>query len=246
MSSLWLGRVGQSGANAVKRASACVCGLPSGSLASLARTTVPIAAVVAAGVWLAAAPGSVGNRLAAILENSFERADLGEARGIAGVIALGGGADRIREAGRLARQYPHLRVLVSGSGEKAYVLRVLGPGIDPQRVLVESRSRNTHENAVFSAAAVRPKPEERWLLVTSAAHMPRAVGAFRKTALSVEPWPIYDRKAHDARAYSVARHEWLGLLAYWLLGRTSALLPSPIGVSRALSERRRGGRGGSA
>ena len=41
---------------------------------------------------------------------------------------------------------------------------------------MERRSRNTQENAEFSRALAAPKPGERWLLVTSAFHMPRSVG----------------------------------------------------------------------
>lgn len=202
----------------------------------LARTAAPLSILVAAGAWLATAEGSVADRLAGILESTFERPSLGDARNLAGVIALGGGELRIREAGRLARQYPHLRVVVSGSGRETYVRRLLGPGIEPERVMVENRARNTHENAVFSVAMLGSQPTERWLLVTSAAHMPRAVGAFRKRALKVEPWPVYDRLPGDASAFAVARHEWLGLLAYRLLGRTGELLPAPIATAAAPTE----------
>lgn len=216
------------GAIAVKRSLACVHGASGGRLAPLARAVAPLSLVVAAGTWLAATPGSVADRLATVLESSFERPEIGDGRDFAGVIALGGSEDRIREAGRLARQFPHLRVVVSGSGEANLVRRLLGPGIEPDRVVVESRARTTHENALFSAAIVRQMAGERWLLVTSAAHMPRAIGAFRRRQLSVAAWPVYDRRPGEARAYAVARHEWLGLLAYWLLGRTSALMPGPM------------------
>src|SRR5262249_16309164 len=146
------------------------------------------------------------------------------AEGITGVIALGGGAERIREAGRLAQRYPNLRVFVSGP--RLVDLKLLGPDIDPARVVVETHSRNTHENAVFAKAGIRPKQGERWLLVTSASHMPRAMGAFRQNSFPVEPWPVYDQgEGHPA--YEIAEHEWLGLIAYRLLGRSSALFPAP-------------------
>jgi uncharacterized SAM-binding protein YcdF (DUF218 family) len=186
-----------------------------------------LAGLVACGAGLvSAAPlGSLNAFLAGALEESFQRAEVGDAATIAGVIALGGGIARIREAGRLARLYPHLRVLVSGAGDDTYVLGLLGEGIDRARVLVETRARTTHENATLSAAALAPKPGERWLLVTSASHMPRAIGAFRRNAVAVEPWPVYDLAPRNHAV--VARHEWLGLMAYWMLGRTSALLPAP-------------------
>jgi len=119
------------------------------------------------------------------------------------------------------------------------VLGLLGAGLDPARVSSENRSRSTHENAVISAATIKPKPEERWLLVTSASHMPRAVGAFRKSSFAVEPWPIYDLESYAQHTTSVARHEVLGLVAYWLLGRTSALFPLPGEAFRTLAAMQR-------
>src|SRR6185436_16952602 len=65
---------------------------------------------------------------------------------VIGVIALGGTAERTREAGRLARQFPHLRVIVSGA-ETAPSLKQLGQGISRDRIQIETASRNTHENA---------------------------------------------------------------------------------------------------
>ena len=55
---------------------------------------------------------------------------------------------------------------------------------------MERRSRNTQENVEFSKAMVAPKSGERWLLVTSAFHMPRSVGLFRKAGFAVEPYPV--------------------------------------------------------
>ena len=188
---------------------------------SRARRTVYLATIVATAVWLAAALPAI---LVAPLEHRFSRAEILDADGITGVIALGGGFERLREAGRLAQRYPHLRVFVSGP--RLVDLKLLGRDIHPARVVVETHSRNTHENAVFTKAALRPKPGERWLLVTSAAHMPRAIGAFRQNSFPVEPWPVYDQgQGHPA--YEIAAHEWLGLIGYRLLGLSSALFPAP-------------------
>ena len=63
-------------------------------------------------------------------------------------------------------------------------------GIAKSRLMMERRSRNTQENAEFSKALAAPKPGERWLLVTSAFHMPRSVGLFRKAGFAVEPYPV--------------------------------------------------------
>ncbi len=115
-------------------------------------------------------------------------------------------------------------------------------GIARERVTLETHARNTAENATFTKALVKPKPGERWLLVTSALHMPRAVGCFRRVGFAVEPYPVdwttpprldlaslapADELSAGLLRLDKASHEWLGLLAYWLTGRTSALLPGP-------------------
>jgi uncharacterized SAM-binding protein YcdF (DUF218 family) len=112
-------------------------------------------------------------------------------------------------------------------------------GVPRARVLLENRSRNTYENAVFTRDLVKPKPGERWLLVTSAAHMPRSVGCFRRAGFPVEAYPVDWHSAPDF-TFSLNRriagalglfdfgvHEWAGLVIYWLRGRTSEFFPSP-------------------
>ena len=59
-----------------------------------------------------------------------------------------------------------------------------------KRIELEGKSRNTAENATFSKALANPKPGERWLLVTSAHHMPRSVGCFRRAGFAVEAYPV--------------------------------------------------------
>ena len=117
---------------------------------------------------------------------------------------------------------------------------VRGLGIASSRLLMERGSRNTLENAEFSKAIVNPKPGERWLMVTSAFHMPRAVGLFRKAGFEVEAYPVDWKvgKGNDIFTFSnlagdglgradTAVREWMGLIAYRLAGRTDALLPGP-------------------
>lgn len=144
-----------------------------------------------------------------------------------GIIAVGGGYDRMMEAVRLAKIYPKARLLFTGDGEESWIDYAKNAGIDSRRLTVEPFSANTYENAQFSSALVRPRSSQKWLLVTSAAHMPRAVGTFRKAGFFVKPWPVKRAGFSAAGAYAVARHEWLGLAAYWLLGRTDTLFPGP-------------------
>jgi uncharacterized SAM-binding protein YcdF (DUF218 family) len=165
-----------------------------------------------------------------------------------GETALNGNAERVTVIAKLARAYPRARIVYSsgngsifgGPAEADYVIPLLESfGVPAARVTLERRSRNTFENALFSKALVKPKPGERWLLVTSAKHMPRAIGCFRRVGFAVEAYPVdwntlprWRFGLSDTFALGLARtdgavHEWLGLVIYWLSGRTSELLPGP-------------------
>jgi uncharacterized SAM-binding protein YcdF (DUF218 family) len=113
-------------------------------------------------------------------------------------------------------------------------------GIPRERLTMERHSRNTQENAEFSKALVNPKDGERWLLVTSAYHMPRSVGLFRKAGFAVEPYPVDWRvgKASDLLKFTpvavdglertdIAMREWIGLTAYWASGKIDQWFPGP-------------------
>ena len=117
-----------------------------------------------------------------------------------GVTVFKGSVDRIIAAAALAHRYPNARIVFSGGSanlvaddaakEADYAVSVFESlGIARSRLTMERRSRNTQENAEFSKALVAPKAGERWLLVTSAYHMPRSVGVFRKAGFAVEPYP---------------------------------------------------------
>jgi uncharacterized SAM-binding protein YcdF (DUF218 family) len=185
------------------------------------------AAVLGVGLGFCADAISAGS-LITTLEQRFPRTHLGSGHGIAGVIALGGNPDRIREAGRLASLYPHFKVVVTGAGSRAEVLSLIGPDILPDRVLVEEDARNTYENAVFSSRIMGPSAQGRWLLVTSASHMPRAVSTFRRAGFNVMAWPIFDLTKPNAQFEGAVHHECLGLVAYWVLGRSESLWPDTV------------------
>jgi uncharacterized SAM-binding protein YcdF (DUF218 family) len=160
-------------------------------------------------------------------------------------------AGRVVEAAALARRYPNARIIFSGGSanlisadarEADYAAAVFERlGISKERLTMERRSRNTLENAEFSKAIAAPKSGERWLLVTSAYHMPRSVGLFRKAGFAVEPYPVDWRtgKGADILMFSpvaveglqrtgIGIREWIGLAAYWLTGKIDDLLPGPV------------------
>jgi uncharacterized SAM-binding protein YcdF (DUF218 family) len=105
---------------------------------------------------------------------------------------------------------------------------------------VEWKSRNTAENVAFTKQLVTPKAGERWILVTSAMHIPRAVGVFQTAGFAVEaypvdyqttgskgPWTLSGSLMDGIRKTDLAVHEWIGLLVYWMAGRMSVLFPGP-------------------
>ena len=165
---------------------------------------------------------------------------------------LNGAAERLTTAMALHRQMPDKPFIVSGfSGrlnprgwnEAEITTRLFEQqGIDPAGVRFEARSRNTAENARFTAEMVRETIAEGetrpWLLVTSAFHMPRAVATFRAAALPVLPYPVDFRTEPAQLAWprdlgsslalaALALHEWLGLAAYYVTGKSAAFFPAP-------------------
>jgi uncharacterized SAM-binding protein YcdF (DUF218 family) len=174
-------------------------------------------------------------------------ADLSAAHGVP---VISGAADRIIGAATLAHRYPNARLvytggspnLVSNDAKEADYATALfqGLGISKSRLTMERQSRNTRENAEFSREIVKPKPGERWLLVTSAFHMPRSIGLFRKAGFPVEAYPVdwkvgtkedlfkYYVTANDGlQLVDIGVREWLGLIAYRIAGHTDALFPGP-------------------
>ena len=151
----------------------------------------------------------------------------------------------------LARRYPNARVVFTGgSGRLVYggttseaelAARLFESfGIAKARVMLENKSRDTDENARFTKELVQPKPGERWLLVTSAHHMPRSVGVFRAAGFPVEAFPVdyrtrgavdllrpFSNVGDGLRRTDTAAREWVGLFVYRLTGRSAELFPAP-------------------
>lgn len=173
-----------------------------------------------------------------------------EVSAVRNALEINSSAERVVAALELARDYPRARIVYSGgSGNLIQNSVAEAPiaaelfarfGVTPDRFVVESRSRTTAENASFTRELVSPKPGEVWLLVTSAFHMPRSITAFRAAGFDVTAFPVdwrtrgwgdaalpFDRLSSGLARTDVAAHEWAGLLAYRLSGRTTSLLPSP-------------------
>ena len=166
---------------------------------------------------------SIVTRLFDTLENRFAR-DAEGRRAIAGIVVLGGGAERVEEALQLARRYPNARVILSGPGQDEEAIMAAAPELEG-RLIVDRRARNTFENALFSCNLAKPTPNERWLVVTSALHMPRSMGAFRAVGFAVQSWPVRDTAHRGSRTAAMVQHEIIGLVYYRLRGRSDVLLP---------------------
>ncbi len=164
-------------------------------------------------------------------------------------VALTEGAERLTVVPELARRYPDARIIYTGGNaslfggplEATYAVRLLTSfGISPQRIETEARSRNTLENAVYTKVIAAPKPGERWVVITSAFHMPRAMAAFRGVGFNVEAFPV-DWQTGDGSSLlwpfrsflaglaltDTATREFLGMLSYRLAGRSHELFPAP-------------------
>jgi uncharacterized SAM-binding protein YcdF (DUF218 family) len=201
------------------------------------------------------------------LENRFPQppADLAPPYGI---IVLGGaisdpmstirgqtvfdeGGERITEAVILAKRFPQARIVYTsgtnsvfgGTSNEAARARdlMVAMGVARDRIAIEDKARNTEENATFSAAIVHPDASQRWVVVTSAFHMPRAMGVFEKAGFHPIAYPVsfyttgrwFDdfRPTIDPlgnlKTFMLALHEWVGLAAYWAAGRIDRLFPGP-------------------
>lgn len=201
----------------------------------------------------------VANAILLSLEHRYPRPLLDQLDRVDGVIVLGGvvdtlvakdggevplneAAERLTEAAALAVRFPAARIVISGgdgaliygSGDEASLAKrfLTRLGIDGNRILLETGSRNTWENAAFTKRLIEPKPGERWLLITSAFHMPRAFSVFRAAEFEVTPWPVDfrtrgpedlmrfpPRPSMAWRRIDLAAKEWVGYAAYYLTGR---------------------------
>jgi uncharacterized SAM-binding protein YcdF (DUF218 family) len=169
-----------------------------------------------------------------------------------GVTAFNEAGERLTETAALAHRFPTARVFLSGgighliapntmmtesSITRDLLVRLAVPA---ERISMEQNSRTTYENAVESLKAIKPKPGEKWLLVTSASHMPRAIACFRAVGFDITPYPVDFRTrgpmdfgdiqrsvADSFELLDAAAHEWVGLITYRLAGQTNEIFPSP-------------------
>ena len=234
-------------------------------LVLLRRKWTTMIAAVALGAVALAMLSPLGTVLLTPLEERFPDAKFPD-DSIDGIIVLGGSYDTqihsylstilleedtepMAAVPDLARHYPRALIIFSGGtdpsdpkvNEAAIVKRYfISFGIDPNRIVIEDKSLTTSENARFTAQLIHPKPEQHWLLVSSAYHLPRAIGAFRKVGFNIsafsvgrrtDGWDDLWRPASSAtdnlRRIDVAVHEWVGLVWYRLSGYSDEWFAGP-------------------
>ena len=212
---------------------------------------------------------SVGDWMLYPLESRFQHnPDLPEQ--VDGIIVLGGSIipgrsiewqqletnqfnERLSSFIQLAQLYPDARLVFSGGSASTDEYKpteaqiaepyLLKSGISPERLLIENKARNTAENVSYARQMVSPQSKETWLMITTAYHMPRAMGVFCQQNWKVIPYPV-DHQTLPSKLYQpdfglighannlvLASHEWLGLLAYYLSGKTHQLFPAQCNYS---------------
>ena len=152
-----------------------------------------------------------------------------------GQVPLGDAAERMTLPIGLMRKFPNFELIFSG-GEgrlvptgttEAELAKVFyeEQGVDMKRVTLESKARNTRENASQVAALLGERCKQPWLLVTSAWHMPRSMAEFDAVGCNVTAYPVDFRTGEETSwteysmvgslmAWQIALHEYLGMLVY--------------------------------
>ncbi|MBI1272683.1 MAG: YdcF family protein [Alphaproteobacteria bacterium] len=208
----------------------------------------------------------MGEWLLTPLENRFPVPDLPQK--VYGIVVLGGteneavafhrGQPSINYAGerliqftKLAREHPEAKLVFAGGtgrmkeGDLPVTESVVAKGLLQamgmnRKVVYESTSKNTFQNAANAAKLLGDEIRQPWVLVTSAFHLSRAVGVFEQQGWNVIPYPAgyfttgtYDTLikfdvTRNLGQLHMAVHEWLGHIAYYLMGRMDSFFPGPV------------------
>lgn len=157
-------------------------------------------------------------------------------------LEFGPGVERILEGIRLFKEgYGDVLLISGGSGDlydqtksEAILLRqfAIDLGVPEHSILIEPDSRNTYENAVNTKILMEQQGFSTSILVTTASHLPRAMGCFKKAGLEPLPYPVDFHSDPNPEYHlldflpdvgsfvqtSISIHEYLGILAYKLTG----------------------------
>lgn len=214
-----------------------------------------------AGISLMVFP--IGDLILTPLEGRFSRPSA-LPENVDGIIILGGSinqeasaawntlesndaSERITGAITLTKRYPNSKIIFSGGSgliQKTKLTEaeiaeqmLIALGVEKERIILEDKSRNTYQNAALTKKLINNRITGNWILVTSAYHMPRSIGAFRNVGWKTIPYPV-DYKSLPAghrrfrlnlqknlANFKCAVHEWIGLAVYYYTGKSSDLFP---------------------
>lgn len=207
-----------------------------------------------------------GQWLCILLENRFSQPE-SIPEDVTGIILCGSGFDqktsfvrglpcynssigRLIDFVRVAQLNPKLRLCFTGGGaftnknvNESKLAKELFKtcGLDVSRIEFETQARDTIENAVLSYKLIKPLPQEKWVLMSSAFHLPRAVGLFQKAGWkNIIPYPVDFNTAGSYRlinfdfewgfsSWRRASHEFLEMFSGYIFGYSASLFPGPQG-----------------
>ena len=163
-----------------------------------------------------------------------------------GMVSLNASAEILYEFFNLINKYPDSKVVFSGgSGSLEFPnlghsdsVKILfkNIGININKIYFENKSRNTYENILFSKQLIKPKINEKWIVVTSASHLNRTIYIGEKLQWNLTPyavdfnnskefvWSFNSNFIGNLNQFHNATHEWLGLISYYLMGRSSRII----------------------
>ena len=160
-------------------------------------------------------------------------------------ISLNSSAERLIESVTIIKKFKNSKIIFSGGSgvinrpdlghsqvARSFYKKI---GIDESRIIFEDNSRNTYENILFSKKLANPKKNEKWLLITSASHMRRAMLIGSKINWEFIPYAVDFRTMKKFRflpslnllsninSFQHGSHEWMGLISYYLMKRTDKI-----------------------
>ncbi len=160
-------------------------------------------------------------------------------------ISLNGSVERLTESVQLIKKYPKAKVFFAGGSRflqypdlnhSAVAKKFFNSlDINVKNIYFENKSRNTYENIVFAKKKINPDKNEKWVLVTSAFHLKRAINVAEKLGWRFIPYPT-DYKlpkkfiwklsfdfSGNLGSFHQSSHEWVGIISYYIMGRSSKI-----------------------
>ena len=160
-------------------------------------------------------------------------------------INLNGSVERLIESIYLIKNYPDAKIVFSGGSGLINKQNISHSDlakkffhkfkIDTEKIIFESKSRNTYESILYSKEIINPDINQNWLLITSAFHMRRSINIGKKLNWKFIPYAVDFNETkkikfipslnilNNMNKFQSASHEWVGLIAYFLMGRSSSI-----------------------